>query len=296
MNVINKLTRLLFNEKRYKRKYTNNDQHYYKLKANKRLILCINVGRSGTRWLADIFNEHEGVVGTCERAVEYESFYRYVNWYDLDIDLTGVVNVLKDLIVQDWNNHDVSMIVSPYLSHDFISLYNELNPDFVIWGVNDPRFTVTSFYNKGWYEGISNISSEKKILGLMPGKSLSNSFGRVYPVGSFLNRWNKLTRIGKISWFYQQVNYEIYSSIVKIDQDKVFVFKLEEADQNYDYYLNMASIFNLRPMLTKSKFLRIKKHNVRSVDNKKKKWSSIEEKEFQDFTSDFYNNIYKKLS
>ena len=89
MNVINKLTRLLFNEKRYKRKYTNNDQHYYKLKANKRLILCINVGRSGTRWLADIFNEHEGVVGTCERAVEYESFYRYVNWYDLDIDLTN---------------------------------------------------------------------------------------------------------------------------------------------------------------------------------------------------------------
>jgi hypothetical protein len=289
--VINRIKNKIFGQKSYKYKALENN--YDDLKKSKKLIICINVGRSGTRWLADIFDKHHKVIGTCERIADMESFYRFVKWYDLNIDLSGVINTLKDSIVQDWEHNDTSMIVSPYLSHDFNYLYNELKPDYVIWGVNNPKFTVTSFYNKGWYEEYDTVkNSQFMIPGLTPSRSINQSLGRIIPKDDFFYKWLSFTRVGKISWLYNAVNMEIFESLKQIPKEKIYIFKLEDADQNYEFYLDLAKRFNLLPLLSKKDFLNLKGKTVRKKDNKVKEWTQEEVEDFERETK-FIADVYK---
>lgn len=273
----------------------NLDQIYSDcLASGKKLILCVTVGRSGTRWLSDIFSAHENIKSSVEKHNIEESFYRYVKFYKLDIDLKGVLDLIRASIIEDWKNHDISLYTTPYLSHDLLNLCRILRPDRIIWGVNDPEFTVTSFYNKGWYKEEPVAYAPERIPGLQPNKAPHHSFGRVIPVGNFYSEWKKLSRVGKISWFYNEINMGIYHAIRKLPKEKWFVFKLEEADQNYQYYLNLAKEFNLHPTLKEGEFLKIKGETVKKEDNLKRKWSKQETEEFNSFTNDFHE-IYKRL-
>lgn len=290
--MIKKVLKRIKKDKRYSYTYKGNESKYDELKLQKKLIICVNVGRSGTRWLADIFDAHNGVVGTCERLTSYESFYRYVKWYGLNIDLSGVINTLKDSIIQDWETNDTSMIVSPYLSHDLEYINKELKPDAIIWGVTDPMFTVNSFNNKWQYTPQESF----KIPGLDPNKSINQSFGRIIPNNEeeFL-AWNKLSNIGKISWLYSKVNNEIYDALQNIDT-KQYIFKLEKADQNYQFYLDLADCFNLTPLLSQKKFLSIKGKTVKKSDNVKKELTRQEELEFHQYTDEFYEKYLKLVT
>ncbi len=270
---------------------------YERLKeSGKRLILCITVGRSGTRWLKDIFAAHANVVGSCERNAIAESFYRYVKWNKLPIDTQNIIELTKADIIDDWHSADISLVVSPYFSHDFVSLFNELKADKVIWGVNDARFTVSSFYNKGWYLDEVMRKDHNLAIGFQPAfqERLNHFFGRVVPTDPFYQEWKSLTRIGKISWFYNNVNMEIYRSTRQLSKEKLWIFKLEEADQKYDYYLKIAKGFGLRPILSKKRFLSLRQKTVKKSDNVRREWSEQEEKEFKKYTSKF-RKIYKNL-
>ena len=132
------------------------DKYEKLLQQGKRLFLCITIGRSGTRWLTDIISEHKNAVGSTERLGLIETFYRYVKWNKLQIDVQGIINLIKDSIVQDWINNDISMVNSPFFSHDLLYLYDVFKPEYIIWGVNDPKFTIISLYNKGWYKEENN--------------------------------------------------------------------------------------------------------------------------------------------
>jgi len=269
--------------------------YYISLKRNKKLILCIDAGRSGTRWLSDIFNAHKNAVGSCERNAFAEAFYRYIKWNKLPIDTQGIVELTKHYIIKDWQKADISMI-SAFFHYDLADLCDELKVDKVIWAVNDARFTVTSFYNKGWYKNENMRKNDNLINGFQPkfNNVLNRSFTRLVPVGDFYNEWKKSTRIGKISWFWNTVNMEIYSNIKNMPEEKVWVFKLEEADQNYDYYLKIAEEFELKPVLSQRKFLSLKWKSVKKTDNIRKEWTEQEEKEFEKYTAVF-RQIYKTL-
>ena len=264
------------------------------LLQGKKLILCVTVGRSGTRWLSDIFSKHRNAIASCERHSIIESIYRYVKWNKLPIDVQGIVDISKDSIVQDWKDHDISMVTSPYFSHDLLYLYETLKPEYIIWGVNDPKFTVTSFYNKGWYNKEKIRKFENLTYGIQPSLSLNQSFGRIIPKEKEYPEWKKLTRIGKIAWLYSTINLEIYNDLKKIPKESIFIFKLEEADQNYEYYLKYAHKFGLKEILLKDDFLSVKKLSVKDNDNIKSKWSEKEKNEFKKIINEF-NQIYKNL-
>ena len=265
------------------------------LLQGKKLILCVTVGRSGTRWLSDIFSKHKNTIGSCERHSIIESFYRYVKWNNLPIEVQGIVDFTKDSIVQDWKNHEISMITSPYLSHDLLYLYETFKPEYIIWGVNDPKFTVTSFYNKGWYNNKEKIRKIGNLTyGIQPSLSLNQNFGRIIPKEKEYPEWKKLTRIGKISWLYNTISLEIYNDLKKIPKESIFIFKLEEADQNYEYYLKYAHKFGLEDILPKDEFLSVKKLSVKDSDNIKCEWSEKEKDEFKKNIKEF-DQIYKNL-
>lgn len=268
------------------------------LAAGKKLILCTLCARSGTRWLGDVFNEHKNATGITERYFEAECFYRYVKYNKLPIDTSGVIKLIKHGIVQDWKKGDISLVISPFFSHGILELNELLRPARIIFGINDPKFTTQSIYNKGFFkEGYVRDHAELA-LGFQPGFDQEWSwlylFARLVPNGEFYNTWSKLTRIGKIAAWGSMVNRDIWEQMKQLPQEKVFVFILKHADQNYEYYKNIAHEFGLNPILSEKDFLAVKGKTVKATHNEPHVWDAQEQAEFDEYSKD-WDGLYKEL-
>lgn len=268
------------------------------LKDGKKLILGTFVARSGTRWLCDIFSSHNNVTGSVERYAEAESFFRYVTYYSLPIDLSGVNALLKQGIINDWKKNDLSLVFSPYFSHGIHQLDKSLKPKEFIFAITEPKFVVQSLYNKGFFKEDYFYNDKDRVIGFQPHVGTKNShfFGRVIPSGIDYEYWSNLSRIGKISWWGNTIISDIYTQILKIDKSRIFIFDLAAADQNYRYYNNLAKQFNLLPRMKEHDFLLLKSKTVKKSDNDPHIWSPKEYEEFQKETlnwHEIYKNIYK---
>ena len=114
--------------------------------------------------------------------------------------------------------------------------------------------------------------------------NLTRSFSRIVPNDEYLNEWLTLTRIGKITWFWSRINKVILDEFNKIKDIDKFIFKLEDIDQNYDFYLRLSSKFNLQNKISEKEFYNVinKAPNKGPTDKYKyKDWSSLEKKEFE---------------
>ena len=297
----NKLRSYFFNSKDLKNfSLDSNINAIYdkKIESGKKLILGTFVARSGTRWLCDIFNSHNSVTATVERFMEAETFFRYVNYNSLPIDLSGVYALLKNGIINDWKKSDLSVVFSPFFSHSIHQLSEVLKPKEFILAITEPKFVVQSLYNKGFFKENYFYSNKEKVIGFQPhvGTKSVHFFGRVVPSGKDYEYWSNLTRIGKISWWGNKIISDIYLQITKIDKKKVFIFDLALADQNYEYYYNLANQFNLFPKINERDFLLLKSKTVKKNDNSPHQWSHKENEEFERETSSWhkiYKNIYK---
>jgi hypothetical protein len=276
-------------------------RHYSDLFARadrnvKRLILAFHAGRSGMKWMCRIFAAHDNAYGFGERNRLAESFYRYVAWNRLPIDTSGNVEIMKREAVRDWQRVDISVLDSPYFAHDIPRLYAELNPDWLIWGINDPVFTVTSFLNKGWYSEDYTRQDRDLVNGFFPAMEgeWSHLFGRIVPVGEFYDTWLRLTQVGKIAWFVNEINAGIEKGLRSLPPEKLWVFRLEAADQNYQFYLGMAEKFGLRPLLPEAKFLALKQRATKPGENVKRQWTARETDEFRKYAAD-YIRMYEEL-
>jgi len=288
-----------------------NLKKFNKLKKTKKLIIGVTVGRSGMKWVLNILEAHKNVYGAGggERNSTCESFYRYAIHNKFNVDQSALLNSIICETINDWKNHEVSFQLSPYFSHSINLIDQILKPDGYIWGVNNFKFTVQSFYNKNWYSPDYNISRSKKI----PGFSLtdlekpSHYFGRIVPSNKFYNKWKNLTRIGKIAWYVNYTNKIIYNSLKKINKKKKFLFILDKGDQNYNFYLRLAEWANLKNKLSKNNFLKIKfkkpsrigvkphvSPSYNAYENKIKKYNKKEIKEMSPFLKE-YNKIYNIL-
>lgn len=278
----------------------NVDAEYAKgLAAGKRLILCTLSARSGTRWLGDIFNAHKNATGITERYFEAECFYRYIKYNKLPIDTAGTITLIKYGIVQDWKRADISLVISPFFSHGISELNEALKPEKFIFGINDPKFTVQSIYNKGFFEHHYVRNRLDLALGFQPAFEQKwywlYLFGRLVPNGDFYREWEKLTRIGKIAWWGNMVNKDIWEQMQHLPKEKVFVFILKQADQNYEYYKNIAKDFGLAPLLSEKEFLAIKGKTVRTIHNVERPWSEQEQAEFVAYSRGWHD-LYAQLS
>ncbi len=269
------------------------------LAQGKKLVLCTLCARSGTRWLGDVFNEHKNATGVTERYFEAESFYRYIKYNKLPIDTSGIIKLIKYGIVQDWKKGDVSIVISPFFSHGILELYENLHPEKIIFGINDPKFTTQSIFNKGFFKEKYVRKDVNLSLGFQPGFDQEWSwlylFARLVPNGEFYTAWEKLTRIGKIAWWGSQMNKDIWEQLQQLPKEKTFVFILKHADQNYEYYKNIAREFGLTPLLSEKAFLAVKGKTVTTKHNKLHQWSEKEQTEFEQYSKE-WQILYEQLS
>ena len=258
---------------------------------NNKLALSFGAGRSGQNWFSKIFNSHLNWIGTCERFPDYEAFYRYVSYYNLQINKDEFFKLIELASKRDMAKYQNSFISSPYFSFDVKEITKQIKPNYIFFNIRDPIRSVESFHQKGWY---TYYEDKKKIIS--PLFDISNSqyrsFSRIVPKGEFLEKWLSLSRVGKITWFWSTVNKAIKDDFDIIQNSEKYFIKLSDIDQNFDAYQNLAKRFNFKNILTKKQFYNvINKASNNDHNNKKylyKNWNDLEKKEFENIINEIF--------
>jgi len=262
---------------------------------NNKLALGFGAGRSGQNWFSKIFNSHPNWVGTCERFADFEAFFRYVSYYDLQIDKNEFFRLIELCSNRDMAKYQNSFISSPYLSFGVKELTDKLNPNYIFFNIRDPITCIESLHQKGWY---LYYDDKRKIRS--PLFDISNnqyrSFSRIIPKGEFLEKWLSLSRVGKITWFWSTINKAIKDDFDKIQNTQKYYVKLSDIDQNFEVYQNLIKKFNFEKVMTKKQFLNI----INKASNKGhsdkyfyKNWSNLEKKEFENIINEIFPHYDK---
>lgn len=274
------------------KKYEN-----FKRVKNNKVLLSFGSGRCGQNWFSKIFNSHKNWVGSIERFADYEAFYRYITYYNLPISRENFLRLLDLSLKRDLALNENSYIASPYWSFAMKEIVQNLRPDYIFYNIRTPIKCVESFYAKGWYENLETNKNFKS-----PSIDITDSqyrsFSRIIPKNEvYLDEWRRLSRVGKITWFWCEINNHIYSDLNKINDVEKYIIKLEDFDQNYNAYMRLCEKFNFYPILNKYNFLNIINKAPNKGYNKKylfKEWSKNEKNEFDKIINKFFP-YYDKL-
>jgi len=269
----------------------------FKKKNDNSFALSFGAGRSGQNWFSKIFNSHSNWIGTCERFSQYESFYRYMCYYNLPIYRDGFIKLIDLSSKRDMAKHQNSFISSPYLSFGVKELTDKLKPDYIFFNIRNPIQTVESFYNKGWYKNFDNQKEINSPL-IDISESQYRSFSRIVPKSKFLKEWLSLTRIGKITWFWATINKAIYLDFNKIQNVNKFFVRLEDINQNYTFYEKLSKKFNFENKMTENQFYNVLNkapNNDTNLNYTYKNWTNLEKKEFENIVENTFPH-YDKIS
>ena len=270
----------------------------FKKKNDNSFALSFGAGRSGQNWFSKIFNSHSNWIGTCERFSQYESFYRYMCYYNLPIYRDGFIKLIDLSSKRDMAKHQNSFISSPYLSFGVKELTDKLKPDYIFFNIRNPIQTVESFYNKGWYKNFDNQKEINSPL-IDISESQYRSFSRIVPKSKFLKEWLSLTRIGKITWFWATINKAIYLDFNKIQNVNKFFVRLEDINQNYTFYEKLSKKFNFENKMTENQFYNVLNkapNNDTNLNYTYKNWTNLEKKEFENIVENTFPHYDKIIT
>ena len=260
-----------------------------------KFALSFGAGRCGQKWFAEIFNSHSNWIGTCERFSDYEAFYRYISYYKLPISKEGIFKIFELSSNRDMAIYKNTFISSPFLSFGVEELFKSLNPNYLFFHIRDPIKAVESLFRKGWYLDAQNFKTIGAPIDISV--SLHRTLSRIVPKDDYLNKWSKLTRVGKVTWFWATINKAIWDDFNKIQNVDKFFVRLEDVDQNYEFYERLSDKFNFENRLTEREFYNVinKAPNRGPTDKYKyKDWNDLEKKEFKNIIENLfpnYNNI-----
>ncbi len=266
---------------------------------NKKHVITIGTGRCGMRWLCRFFSRHQNCVGSAERFIDYDAFYRWATWYGVDVDMAGYFELMRRAAFADLKEADITIYTGHYLTFTLAQACSELKPTHLIYMVRQPEAVVNSLYIKGWYKG--DLFDHKS--GTVPGPqplmspSIHRSLGRIMPKDEYYEEWLGLSRIGKIAWFYVMMNEAIQRQLPELTGVKVWTVKLSDLDQNYDYYNVLADEFDFSPRLSRSDFLAEKGKTNNQGKSKRlpSDWSTTEREDFDNIVGPFQDN-YTRLT
>lgn len=296
-NFIYKIKNKLFrysNEALKTRGYSENELLKYKF-FNKndfnKLIISFGAGRCGQNWVAKIFNSHKNWIGSAERYSDFEAFYRFVTFYKLPIDKENFFKFYDLALKRDFSNYVNSFIASPYFSFGITEIITRFKPDYLFFNLRNPVRSVESLYRKGWYLNNDEFFKYNRGPSINMSINIIKNFSRIIPNDDFYKEWLGLSRIGKIAWFWSIINKSILENFEKINNIEKYILKLEDIDQNYDFYKSLSKKFSFENVMDKKSFYNViyKAPNKGPNDKYKfKDWTVLEKKEFEDIIEKFF--------
>lgn len=245
-----------------------------------RVGFSIGTGRCGTKFLHKVFEIEPKVSSVHERNSLNETFHRYCQWYGITVDHEGFLQQKEREIQLDLIEHRFSFESSAYLSLSLEELYQRFGAKFILL-VRRPDEVVNSYLYKGWYSRPTIRSNPNLPPTYQISKDFHHFLGRVLPSGEKFEQWQKLTRVGKLAWYWNALNTRVLEQFENIPPSQWRVEKLEEL--SFDRYLEIAQFFGVNSKLKHEAYQKIVESRPNSVynDHSILTWTEQEIAEFE---------------
>ncbi len=210
---------------------------------------AVGTGRCGTKFICRAIGLEPNIASVHERNPLNETFHRYCKWYDLPVDVEGFLDTKQIEIQKDLEDHRFSFESSAHLSLSIRELYDRFGAKFLLL-IRSPERVVNSYLSKGWYikpavRGNSNLAPSFQ----SSCPYFYRFLGRIMPSGNEFVRWNQMTRVGKLAWYWNTLNGEVIKQFEAISKNHYRIEKLE--DLTYEWYLSITQFFGFESMVFK---------------------------------------------
>jgi hypothetical protein len=242
---------------------------------------AVGTGRSGTHFIARLLEREPSVAAHHERAPLADSFHRYCVWNQLAVDDAGFLANKATGIAADRARGRLSFEASAYLSLSIPALRGAFGARFVLL-VRRPDRVVNSLLAKGWYEAEPERADPRLALGYQnAGTHPHHPFSRLAALGDDGERWTRLSRIGKLAYYWRQLNEATLRDLAALPADAARVQPLEALD--FAAYTEIARFAGFAPTLSEAAFerLRAEKPGARGPTPSVRDWSDAEAAEFE---------------
>ncbi|MFO7907823.1 MAG: hypothetical protein R6U98_34575 [Pirellulaceae bacterium] len=242
---------------------------------------AVGTGRCGTTFLSRVVALEEKVASSHCRHPLAETFHRYCRWYQLPVDEAGFLATMEEGVREDLKEHRFSFESSGYLALSIVPLHRHFQCRFVLL-VRRPEQVVNSHVHKGWY-GTPFVQADAGLaLGYQNSEEFHHFLGRIAPRGDEFSRWNELTQVGKLAWYWNALNRAALDQFDQLPESEWRVQKLEELD--HQAYCELARFLGFQPTVARKDFdaLAANRPNARPNRPTTKSWSTRERREFQE--------------
>ncbi len=255
-------------------------------------VFAIGTGRCGTHFLEAIMREDPDVnaVHTDRLNAAADSFLEYCLWYKLPVDMAPALDFRRRLILSAQKLNRNYFESNAYLSLAAGFLYSKLKANLILL-VRRPQDVVNSLLVKGWYLEEPIRGDLDAAPGFSPDMETNHFFGRILPTGEEYVRWQKLSRVGKASWWVNALNMRVLEIFEGLPPEVCRVLKIEELD--YEKYLDLQRMANGRKPMSQSRFAEIrsarpgKGKSTRSVSD----WTASEWQDFLTETKPLHHRL-----
>lgn len=243
---------------------------------------CIGTGRCGTLFYYELAGREPRVASSHERNPDNEAFQRYCKWHRLPVDDEGFLAAKEREIRADLQERDFSFEASPYLSLSVRELHARFGAKFIQL-VRRPDRVVTSFVHKGFYRqpyvvgdtslatGYQNVGQER----------VHAFFARIAPTGDQFDRWNRMTPVGKVAWYWRVWNERTNELLSTLPADSYRIVRIEDLD--HAKYCELARFLGYEPQVTQADFDALSDSKPHAFWNKRNidQWSAQEVDEYE---------------
>ncbi|MBC7769505.1 MAG: sulfotransferase domain-containing protein [Phycisphaerales bacterium] len=241
---------------------------------------AVGTGRCGTKFLAEVLARDPSIASHHERHAFNDTFHRYCRWYDIPVDDAGFLATKAAGIEYDLRGNWYSFEASSFLSMSIDLLHEKLGAKIVVM-VRSPAKVVASYLRKGWYENPAVLADPDKPPTMQQAALPHHFLGRTMPRGAEFERWNKLTRVGKLAWYWNMLNSSLVEQAERMPRGAVMFQKLEDLD--YSRFQELLSFLGAPTNVTEMEFatVRGRRPNASHGTRTPHVWSETERREFE---------------
>lgn len=241
---------------------------------------AVGTGRCGTKFLAEVFERDPSIASHHERHAFSDTFHRYCRWYGIDVDDAGFLATKRSAIEHDLRGHRFSFEASAFLSFSLDVLHEKLGANIVAM-IRRPDKVVASYLRKGWYASEPVVDDPGKPPTMQDVSMPHHFLGRTMPRGDEFERWSKMTRVGKLAWYWSRLNRALLEQAEKLPDGAVRFQKLEELD--YPRFREVVEFLGAPANVTDVEFaiVRGRKPNASQVMRTPHVWTEQERDEFE---------------
>ena len=244
-----------------------------------KVAFAVGTGRCGTTFLADILNTDRAIASYHELHPLEDTFHRYCKWNRLPVDDQAFLANKQRQIAEDLSRGKSYFESSAYLSTAVQELYGRFGCKFVLM-TRSPEEVVGAFYEKGFYSAPIVKGDNDLAPGMQEQERSHHFFARIIPRSDQFDKWNALTRVGKIAWYWSIINSLVFEQFKELPESSYRVQKLENLD--FDTFAELIEFFGFDLNISERKYNKITKARPNKFKKKYRysDWNDLEKAEF----------------